>query len=354
MTGRPLGFGIVGAGAIARFHALALQSTPEARVACFCDVMLERAQALAAEFGGAACASVEELVSRDDVDVVLVGTPSGLHRDPAVCAARAGKHVVVEKPIEVSLERADDIIRAAGDAGVLLSVVSQKRFEGASRALKEAVAAGVFGPLAFCDAYVKWWRSPDYYARSGWRGTRALDGGGALINQSIHTIDLALWIAGPVSSVRGLAVTRAHNIEVEDTAAAVVEYESGAIGVIQGSTACYPGHPATLAVAGPNGSARIEDGALVEWRIRDAEAAETEMLRRFPGVSGSGASDPLSFSHKGHALQFLDIIRAIRTGEPPLVSGRDGRAALELVLAIYESARSGAPVFLGRNLLPGG
>jgi len=257
--------------------------------------------------------------------------------------------VIVEKPIEVTLERADAILAAADESGVTVSVVSQKRFEPSTRFLKQAIEDDVFGRIAFGDARVKWWRSPEYYSKGGWKGTKALDGGGALINQAIHTLDVARWMMGPVRSVRGRAVTRVHDIEVEDTAAAVIEYASGALGIIQASTASYPGHPARFSVTGERGSAVLADGVLVEWKVAGHLDDETEVLARFGGVSGSGASDPNSMTYKGHELQFRDVMDAIRAGRRPLVDGQEGRNALELILAVYESSETGKTVTLGSS-----
>lgn len=347
MSPLEMGFGIVGAGMVGRYHGLAVRAIEDARLVGYADVDRARARALADELGApGSFGSVEELAARDDVDIVVVGTPSGLHMDACVTAARAGKHVIVEKPIEVTLERADAILAAAEEAGVTVSVVSQKRFEPSTRFLKQALDDGVFGRVAFGDARVKWWRSPEYYAAGGWKGTKALDGGGALINQAIHTLDVARWMMGPVRTVRGLAVTRVHDIEVEDTAAAVVEYASGALGVIQASTASFPGHPARFSVTGERGSAVIADGVLVEWKVADQLDQEAAVLARFGGLSGSGASDPNSMTHKGHELQFRDVMDAVRAGRRPLVDGREGRNALELILAIYRSSETGETVSL--------
>jgi predicted dehydrogenase len=333
---------------IGRFHCQAVKAIDDAALVGVCDVVDDRAHALAREFEATEghFTSVGEMARADGLDVVVVGVPSGLHHVAALAAIDAGKHVVVEKPIDITLERADRMIEAARDAGVLLSVISQKRFEPATRHLKEAVDSGKFGRIAFADVYVKWWRTPEYYSQGGWKGTKDMDGGGALINQSVHQIDLLRWIMGPVRTLFGRADARVHDIEAEDTAAAVLEFESGAMGVIQGSTASYPGHPATLSITGERGSARIEDGTLTEWSFAGEEHLEADVLRRFAGVSGSGGGDPASINARGHELQFRDVIEALRTGRPPLTDGHEGRKALELILAIYESSETGLPVRL--------
>jgi len=332
---------------IGRFHAQAVRGVPDAELVGVCDVVCSRAEALAREFGGPPTyTDLAAMLASPGVDVVVIGTPSGLHHVAALAAIEAGKHVIVEKPIDIHLDRADAMIRAADERGVVLSVVAQKRFEQAAVFLKEAVDAGMFGRVAFADVSVKWWRSPEYYATDGWKGTWALDGGGALINQSVHQVDLLRWIMGPVRCLYGRAATRVHKIEAEDTAAAVLEFESGALGVIQGCTASYPGHPAVLTVTGEKGSARLEDGVLTEWRIAGHEDGEPDVLARFAAVSGSGGGDPAAISSKGHELQFRDVVAAIREGRQPRVTGRDGRDALELILAVYESSRTGKPVEL--------
>ncbi|MDI9603457.1 MAG: Gfo/Idh/MocA family oxidoreductase [Acidobacteriota bacterium] len=343
-----VGFGIVGAGMIGRFHCQAVQAIEDAQLIGVCDVVQERAAGLAREFDAPHhFTDVRDLCAAEGVDIIVIGVPSGLHCQAALAAIEAGKHVIVEKPIDISLERADAMIAAAREAGVLLSVVSQKRFEPATQHLKAAVDAGKFGRIAFADVYVKWWRTPEYYSQGGWKGTKAMDGGGALINQSVHQIDLLRWIMGPVRRVYGKVDARVHPIEAEDTAAAVVEFECGAMGVIQGSTASYPGHPAILAITGELGSARLEDGTLTEWKIAGEEACEAEVLERFAGLSGSGGGDPASINARGHELQFRDVIEALRTGRPALTDGEEGRKALELILAIYESSDKGMPVTLG-------
>lgn len=343
--GAKVGFAIAGAGMIGRFHCEAVRAIEDAELVGVCDVVEDRARALAEEFGARGhFTDVHDLARVEGVDVVVVGVPSGLHHATALAAIEAGRHVIVEKPIDITLERADAMITAAREAGVLLSVVSQKRYEPASQHLKAAVDSGRFGRIAFADVSVKWWRTPEYYARGGWKGTKAMDGGGALINQSVHQIDLLQWIMGPARSVYGRIDTRVHQIEAEDTAAAVVEFECGALGVIQGSTASYPGHPASLSVTGERGSARLEDGSLTEWKFAGEEQLEAGVLARFSGVSGSGGGDPASISSRGHELQFRDVIDALRTGRAPLSDGEGGRRALELILAVYESSERGAPV----------
>ena len=229
-----VGFGIVGAGMIGRFHCQAVQAIEDAQLIGVCDVVQERAAGLAREFDAPHhFTDVRDLCAAEGVDIIVIGVPSGLHCQAALAAIEAGKHVIVEKPIDISLERADAMIAAAREAGVLLSVVSQKRFEPATQHLKAAVDAGKFGRIAFADVYVKWWRTPEYYSQGGWKGTKAMDGGGALINQSVHQIDLLRWIMGPVRRVYGKVDARVHPIEAEDTAAAVVEFECGAMGVIR-------------------------------------------------------------------------------------------------------------------------
>jgi predicted dehydrogenase len=266
-----------------------------------------------------------------------------------VAAANAGKHVVVEKPLEINLERCDAIIEACERNGVQLCTIFPSRFADANIALKNAVEAGRFGRLTLGETTCKWWRPQSYYDEGGWKGTRALDGGGALINQAIHNVDLLLWMMGPVKEITGVTATLAHErIEVEDTAVAALRFASGALGVIQATTSVYPGFPKTIAVHGDRGSVVVEQEDVLRWEFA-AETEEDRAIRqRFSqkvGASG-GSSNPAAISHVYHARQLTDFVRALETGSKPLVDGREGRKAVEVILGIYESAATGRCVSL--------
>jgi UDP-N-acetyl-2-amino-2-deoxyglucuronate dehydrogenase len=345
-----LGFCIVGCGMIARFHAKALAEIPEARVAALVSRNPANAEKLLAETGTPPCpvfASVEEAVKAPGVDAVIVTTPSGAHLEPAVAAAAAGKHVVVEKPLEITAERCDRIIEACDRHRVKLCTIFPSRFADSSRALKAAVEAGKFGRLTLGETACKWWRSQAYYDEGGWKGTQALDGGGALMNQAIHNVDLLLWLMGDATHVSGFTATLAHErIEVEDTAVAVLRFKSGALGVIQATTSVHPGYPKTIAVHGDRGSAVIEQEDVLRWDFTPETDEDRRVRERFAakvGASG-GAADPKAISHEGHRRQLADFVRAVLANGTPAVDGREGRRAVAVIRAVYESARSGRAV----------
>ncbi len=346
-----LGFAIVGCGMIARFHARALADVPGTRVVALVGRDVGSAAKMKQELGldCDVSADLAAVLRRKDVDVVIVTTPSGAHLEPAVTAARAGKHVVVEKPLEITLQRCDRIIDACDQNGVKLCTIFPSRFGDANQALKKAVTQGRFGRLALGETTCKWWRPQSYYDEGGWKGTRALDGGGALMNQAIHNVDLLLWMMGPVTHVSGLTATLAHErIEVEDTAVACLRFQSGALGVIQATTSVWPGLPKTIAVHGDRGSVVIEQDDLLRWEFNPAEPDDEATRARFAQKSGAsgGSSNPAAISHVGHARQLADFVRSIETGRAPLVDGREGRRAVEVILGIYESNATGRLVEL--------
>jgi predicted dehydrogenase len=353
-SNNPLGCAIVGCGMIARFHARALADVPGTRLVALFDSIPGRAKAMADEQGLDASAATTDLaaaLARPDVDIVIVSTPSGAHLESAVAAAEAGKHVVVEKPMEITTERCDRIIATCDRNGVKLCTIFPSRFGDAYRALKLAVEAGRFGRLTLGETTCKWWRSQEYYDTGGWKGTKALDGGGALMNQAIHNVDLLLWLMGPVRQVVGFTDTLAHQrIEVEDTAVACLRFASGALGVIQATTSVYPGLPKTIAVHGDRGTVVIEQEDVLRWEFATEVPEDRAVKERFAqkvGASG-GASDPSAISHVGHARQLADFVHAIRHHTAPMVDGREGRKAVEVIQAIYQSAETGRPVPIGK------
>lgn len=345
-----LGFAIVGCGMIARFHARAILAIPEARVAALVSRSLVTGNALIEETGIPACpvfATLEEALAAPGVNAVIITTPSGAHREPAILAAAAGKHVVVEKPLEITPARCDEVIAACSEHGVKLCTIFPSRFADSSVALKHAVDAGRFGRLTLAETACKWWRSQAYFDDGGWKGTLALDGGGALMNQAIHNVDLLLWMMGEATHVSGLTATLAHErIEVEDTAVAVVRFKSGALGVIQAATSVHPGYPKTIAIHGDKGSAVIEQEDVLRWDFSPASPLDDDVKARFAakvGASG-GAADPKAISFEGHRRQLADFVGAIRENRAPAVDGREGRRAVELICAVYESQRTGKMV----------
>ncbi len=340
-----LGCAIVGCGMIARFHAKALSEVPGAKLVALVSRNPAHAQAVAEAAGvpTAIYGDLAQALARPDVHIVIITSPSGAHMEPAVAAAKAGKHVVVEKPLEITLERCDRIIEACGRGGVKLCTIFPSRFGDANRALKAAVEAGRFGRLTLGETTCKWWRPQAYYDEGGWKGTKALDGGGALMNQAIHNVDLLQWLMGPVTHISGFTATLAHErIEVEDTAVACLRFASGALGVIQATTSVYPGLPKTVAVHGDRGTAVIEQDDVLRWEFTPETPEDGRIKARFAqkvGASG-GASNPAAISHEGHARQLADFVAAIQSGREPLVDGREGRKAVEIILGIYRAAET--------------
>jgi len=343
------GFGIVGSGMIAEFHAKALHSIPQAKLVAFTDKIPDLARRKADLFGCASAPTLDDLLAMEEVDVVCVCTPSGTHAEAAVPAAKAGKHVVVEKPIEVTLERVDAIIEACDEAGVKLAGIFPSRFVGCNRLVKEAVQQGRFGRLTLGSAYIKWYRSQDYYDRGGWKGTWALDGGGALMNQSIHAVDLLQWFMGEVDRVQAFTDTLVHErIEVEDTAVACLRFKNGAVGVIEGATSVFPGFFKRIEICGFQGTAIVEEETLKCWRFTDETERDKDLRQIHDNATetGGGASDPSAIGFENHKAQIEDMLRAIELNEKPLVDGREARKAVEIILAVYQSAREQTPVDL--------
>jgi UDP-N-acetyl-2-amino-2-deoxyglucuronate dehydrogenase len=345
------GFGLIGCGMIAEFHTRAINEIPGARVAAVYDTRRASAEKIAGLAGGA-CPVFDDLdamLARPEIDVVSVCTPSGAHLVPALACAKAGKHVVVEKPLEITVPRCDAIIEACDRAGVRLCAIFPSRFTPANIALKKAIDTGRFGRITLGDTYVKWWRTQEYYDSGGWRGTWALDGGGALMNQAIHNVDLLQWLMGDVETIAALTGTLAHErIEVEDTAVAVLRFRSGALGVIEAATSAYPGLLKRTEIHGDRGSARIEQDDITVWDFQVKEPSDEAILATMSGPTGfkAGASDPRGINHLGHRDQLADFLQAIDQGRPARVDGREGRKSVEIIRAIYYAARTGAPVKL--------
>ena len=335
-----IGFGIVGCGNIAHLHAQALQAIPQARLVGFCGKGAERASSLGKKYGVEWSVDLVSFLARPEIQAVTLCTPSGTHMELGCQAAGAGKHVLVEKPIEVTMEKARRLVEECEKRKVHLGVIFQSRFLPSVEFLKRALGQERLGRIIAADAHVKWFRSRQYYESAPWRGTLALDGGGALINQSIHTIDLLQYLAGPVHSVFGLAQRQLHHdIEGEDTAVAVVQFKNGAVGVIEGSTSIYPGFSRRVEIHGEKGSVILDGNDIRVWETVEKGEAELGLAALTGKDQSSGASDPMSLEIGGHQRQMEDFIEAIFHDRPPRVDGREGMKALAIVLAIYRSAR---------------
>jgi predicted dehydrogenase len=349
MAHQEVGFGIIGAGNISLIHGQAIAAIPGARVRAVLSKTRERAAGLADKLGADALVDAEAFFARPDIQVVTICTPSGTHAELGMRAAAARKHVIVEKPIDVTVEKARMLVDACERQGVRLGVIFQSRFLPAVQLMKRAIERGRLGRLFVADAYVKWFRAPEYYEAARWRGTKALDGGGALINQAIHTVDLVQHLAGPAATVFGMTDRKRHAaIEAEDTAVAVVRYAGGAMGVIEATTSIYPGFSRRVEIHGEKGSVVLDGNDIAVWKLTEAgeEEAELERLRAAAKDASDGSSNPMNLDVAGHRQQIEDFLGALREGRAPVVDGREGLKALALVRAVYESAESEKPVRL--------
>lgn len=328
----PVRVGIVGFGQIGRTHLRALEQCPDATV-----VAVASRHGPPTDVNIGWHADARELVRRPDVDLVAICTPSGEHAAQAVAALEAGKAVVVEKPLALTLADGERVVRTARERGLFLSVISQRRTEPACRYLKAALEAGRLGRPVLGEALVRWHRDQAYYDAAPWRGTRAMDGG-VLMNQAIHAIDLLRWFFGPVEEVTGATATLVRRIEAEDTAAATLRFASGALGVIAATTATTPGLPAELNLFCERGLVSLHDATVVRWEVPDAPAPPPSE------APGSGSADPAAIGSLGHLRQWRDILDAVRDGRQPLVTGEDALATVAMILAAGEASRTGRAV----------
>jgi UDP-N-acetyl-2-amino-2-deoxyglucuronate dehydrogenase len=338
-------FGIVGCGVIGPVHAEAIASLPDAQLVSVVDINPQQAQKLASRYGARPYTQLQHMLDSEPVDVVIICTPSGLHGELACQVMRSGRHVIVEKPMEITRESIEEMLRVQQAAGVKLAVISQHRFDQASLQVHELVEEKAFGRLVLGNAIVPWWRSQEYYDSGDWRGTWKLDGGGVLMNQSIHSIDLLQWFMGPVESVFGYTDMLVHHMETEDVAVAVLRFANGALGTIAATTGAYPGVTTRVEIFGDKGSAVIENDRLSYLHLaRDDKQSissygVTPREHKKREDTGSTSQNPAALSASSHALQIADMIRAIREDGTPLVNGYAARQPVEIILSIYESAR---------------
>jgi predicted dehydrogenase len=343
------GFGIIGAGAIAEVHARAIDTIMNAQLIGIFDHNPEKTNTFSIKFRCRAFNSADELCNHEKIDIVCICTPSGLHLQPALTAIRAGKHCVIEKPLETTLERCDKIIDAGIKHNVLISGIFPMRFSRVNMELKKAIDEGRFGRLVMGDAYIKWYRSPEYYKDVKWRSNFLSSGGGAVMNQGIHSVDLLRWFMGKVEAVCAFSALVGHeNLEVEDVAAATLRFANGAVGVIEASTAVNPGFFRKIEILGTKGSVIIEEEKLLTWKFDEEKDNDHKIREKYSvnNQSGGGVSDPRAISDIGHLRQLLDILKAVENGHPPSIDAVEARKAVELVLAIYASARNKRIVYL--------
>jgi UDP-N-acetyl-2-amino-2-deoxyglucuronate dehydrogenase len=349
---KEFGFAIVGTGLISTTHYEQISAIEGAKVIAVYSRNEEKAKTLAEKAGADWYTDYQEMLKRKEIDIVSIITPSGTHADMAIEAARAGKHVIVEKPMDISLEKAQQMIDACREHHVKLSVISQHRFDASTVRIKEDIDSGHFGKMVLGQASVNWYRPQSYFDTSKWRGTMEMDGGGVLINQAIHTIDIFQYFMGEVESVYAHTAILAHEgIEVEDVAVATVKFKNCGLGTIVATTAAYPGLSAHLEIIGTNGTAVIENDQLMKHYLRnpvnETEAFNLASVQNHYGGDNDHASvNPAALDGESHRLQFIDMINAIQEDREPHVNGEEGLKPLKIILAIYESARTGQPVLL--------
>jgi UDP-N-acetyl-2-amino-2-deoxyglucuronate dehydrogenase len=337
-----LHLGLIGGGNISETHARAVREISGVVLTAVYGANREKVMRLAAEFGATPYSDFEEFLDHRQIDFVAIGSPSGLHAQHGIAAAQRGLHVLTEKPLEVTTHRADALIVAAREAGVKLGVFFQDRFKADLMRVREWIKAGRLGKLILVDARVKWFRPPSYYADSRWRGTLALDGGGALINQAIHTVDLALWLCGDVSAVQAVRKTSLHKIEAEDTLVAALEFNNGALGALQATTSVFPGYPRRLELTGSEGTVIIEHDRLLAADLRNPP----DDFQSTGNDQNPSASSPSVSDVRGHQAVLMDFVSAIETNTDPQCSGIEGRRSVALVEAIYAACASGRRVEL--------
>ena len=348
MAEKTLGIGIWGTGVIAEFHAKALNEISGVKLVAAYNRTTEKAREFSKKYKIDFASTPEELLKNPAIDIICLCTASGNHLEPALACAQAGKHVIVEKPLEVTLSRCDQMISACHKAGVTLAGILPRRFGQGAVALKSAITTGRFGEITLASALIPWWRSQEYYDSAAWRGTQKLDGGGALMNQGIHTIDLLVWLLGPVKRVSATMGLVAHkNIEVEDIATGWIEFTNGARATIAGTTACWSQHglPAEIRIHGTTGSAILHDDKLVTFEFKEPQPSDQNQIGKI--IQGAGANDPKAIDITWHKANLEEIINAIRENKKPSIDGIEGRKAVELILALYQSAQQkGLPVNL--------
>ncbi len=333
----PTHIGLIGGGNISGTHARAARAIAGVEIAAVYGTNPDKINGLCREHGGTPYLDFEAFLAHRPMDLVAIGSPSGLHAAQGIAAAQRGLHVLTEKPIDISTRRADELIAATGLAGVKLGVMFQDRVKPAIRELREWISTGVVGRPLLADARVKWYRPPEYYSGSRWRGTIALDGGGALINQAVHTVDLLLWLLGDVVRVQSRTATALHPIEAEDTVIAILEFASGAFGVIQATTAAYPGYPRRVEITGTEGTVILEQDRIVAADLRHPQSISSAAA---PDENQSASSALLS-DVRGHQALFEDFLQAIERDTTPICDGREGRRSIAVVEAIYRAARNG-------------
>ena len=327
-------FGIIGCGMVSHIHAKAIQSLDRGELRGIADYLPEKAEAFAEEYNVKAYPDSNALLQDPDIDIVCICTPSGFHADQAMAALHCGKHVVLEKPMALTTESAEKIVEACDRQNCFLTVISQNRFSSDVQYVKNLYDQGAFGKSVFCSLYMKYWRTPEYYSSSKWKGTKQFDGGGALMNQGIHGIDLLQYIAGEAKVIKGKVKTRSHSIEVEDTAVAMLEFSDGALGVVEASTCTYPGFSRRLEIMGNKGYVVLKENTIQELVVDQKPVDLPERGEADLSIS----ADPKKLDFKMHAKQIENLIDAIQGKDELLIGAREGCHAVKLINEIYHSS----------------
>ncbi len=346
MSKQNLRFGIIGTGNIARVHSRVIKHTNGSELVAIYGRDEKKAQDFADQHAIKAYSDLETFLANDDIDAVTIATASGTHLEIGIQAARHGKHILCEKPLEITPQRAKEFINICAAHNIHLGVFFQARFDKCTQLAKKAILNGRLGKILLASCQMRWYRNQEYYDSAAWRGTWNLDGGGSLMNQGIHTIDLLLYLVGDPSTVSAFQGPLSHQrIEVEDTLCAIIRFENGAVGTIEASTSCTPGFPRRIEISGEKGSIGIEGNHIVRWEFTEEWQEDVEE-QATGNTDIGGAADPTAIDDSGHSQILADFIQGIKGNRPPFISGVEGKRSVDLVCAIYDSIRSEAIVNL--------
>ena len=332
-------FGIIGCGVIGPYHARALEKVENAQLVAICDIDLQKAQTFAEKFGvDASCVyeNYHDLLAREDIDAVCICVPSGLHGQLSMDALKAGKHVICEKPMEITKEKLDAVCDAYLKSGKKFACVFQRRTQPIPSKVKAALDSGIFGKPLMASAYLKYHRTAEYYKSAGWRATWEMDGGGSLMNQGVHGVDLISWFMGGIDKIYGVARTQFHDIPVEDAAVCTVKYKNGAIGIIESSTCVYPAQDTRFEIHCENGSIIFDDKGLIQWELKGGVKEEAEQKEE--GISLK--DNPQAIGPLSHLPIMQDFVDAIVYDREPMATPLEGRKAVDTILAIYKSSET--------------
>lgn len=337
-----LGIGIIGTGSIAKTYSKCITEIADAHLVAMFSKSESRLAHIEKQFNVPVFFNLKEFLGQKAIDLVIVCNESGKHGEAIKNAAMAGKHVLCEKPLEVTTKKIDAAIDVCKAQNVILGCVFQNRCATDFRTLLEAVEAGLLGKLVMGNAHINWFRSKEYYANNPWRGTFQFDGGAAFMNQGIHTIDLLLKVMGPVASVFGNVKTMVHDIEGEDVGSAIVDFKNGAIGTITGGTSLFPGYPERLEIYGEKGSVIMQAGKITDWNVENMSVLENMKSTS----AASGANDPTSIGHLNHKIVLQDMFDAILEKRPPMVEGVEAKKPVAFITALYLSSKEGKKILL--------